>query len=161
MSKPNRGWQQRINAAIADLRPIDSCRYYRVPRDLEENSMHLKESANAPDTLEQDANAYFTVSSEAIVEEPQSVISQTRCQSADPVIARFRASLTNIQTSELERLYGRLPQLDDHSKEVIQQFADCLVSKMLHPPLECLRNEGHNQSSDELIDALQRLFRLS
>ena len=124
--------------------------------------MHLKESANAPDTLEQNANAYFTVSSEAIVEEPiQSVISQTRCQAADPVIARFRASLTNIQTSELERLYGRLPQLDDHSKEAIQQFADCLISKMLHPPLECLRNEGRNQSSDGLIDALQRLFRLS
>ena len=126
--------------------------------------MHLKESANAPDTLEQNANAFLTVSSEAghMLEEPiQSVISQTRCQAADPVIARFRASLTNIQTSELERLYGRLPQLDDHSKEAIQQFADCLISKMLHPPLECLRNESRNQSSDGLIDALQRLFRLS
>jgi glutamyl-tRNA reductase len=106
----------------------------------------------------------LAVPSEAgpILEEPiQSVISQTRCQAADPVIARFRASLTNIQTSELERLYGRLPQLDDHSKEAIQQFADCLLTKMLHPPLECLRNESLNESPDGLIDALQRLFRLS
>jgi glutamyl-tRNA reductase len=126
--------------------------------------MHLKESANAPDTLERNANAFLALSSEAgpILEEPiQSAISHTRCQAADPVIARFRDSLTNIQTSELERLYGRLPQLDDRSREAIQQFADCLISKMLHPPLECLRNESRKQSPDGLVDALQRLFRLS
>jgi glutamyl-tRNA reductase len=126
--------------------------------------MHLNESANAPDTLERNANAFLGPSSETdpILEEPmQSAISHTRCQAADPVIARFRASLTNIQTSELERLYGRMPQLDDRSKEAIQQFADCLISKMLHPPLECLCNESREQSPDGLIDALQRLFRLS
>ena len=125
--------------------------------------MHLKESANAPDALKRNANAFLSQSAEAgpILEDPiQSAISHTRCQSADPVIARFRDSLTNIQTSELKRLYGRLPQLDDRSREAIQQFADCLISKMLHPPLECLRNESRNQSSDGLIDALQRLFRL-
>ena len=91
----------------------------------------------------------------------QSAISHARCQATDPVIARFRAALTAIQISELERLYGRLPQLDDRSKEAIQKFADCLISKMLHPPLECLRNESRKQSPDGLIDALQRLFRLS
>jgi glutamyl-tRNA reductase len=125
--------------------------------------MHSKEVVNAPNTPERDANEYLSLSSEAvpIIDEPiQSAISLARRQVADPVIARFRDSLTNIQTSELERLYGRLPQLNDRSREAIQQFADCLISKMLHPPLECLRNESRNQSPDGLIDALQRLFRL-
>jgi glutamyl-tRNA reductase len=80
---------------------------------------------------------------------------------ADPVIARFRAALQNVQTNELERLYNRLPELDEHSRRVIWQFADCLVEKVLHPPLECLRDESRHGYPHRLLNALQRLFRLS
>ena len=77
-----------------------------------------------------------------IVESILSTDSETDHQAADPVIARFRAALESVQTSELERLYRRLPELDDHSRQVIWQFADCLVLNMLRPPLECLRDES-------------------
>ena len=73
--------------------------------------MHLKESANAPDTLERNANAFLALSSEAgpILEEPiQSAISHTRCQAADPVIARFRAIL-NEHSDQRTRAALRTP----------------------------------------------------
>jgi glutamyl-tRNA reductase len=79
----------------------------------------------------------------------------------DPVLARFRAALTSIRTKELDRLYNRLPELDDRSRQEIGQFADCLVATILRPPLESLRDGAYDNSSSQLLDALQRLFQLA
>jgi glutamyl-tRNA reductase len=98
---------------------------------------------------------------EKIVEEEiLSFAAETRHRASVPVIARFRESLEGVQASELDRLYARLPELDDRSKQEIRQFADRLLAKMLHPPLESLRDESRNGSPHGLIDALQRLFQL-
>ncbi len=79
----------------------------------------------------------------------------------DPVIARFRAALTSIRTKELDRLYHRLPGLDERSRLEIGHFADCLVATILRPPLESLRDETFDNSSPRLLDALERLFQLA
>jgi glutamyl-tRNA reductase len=79
----------------------------------------------------------------------------------EPVIARFRAALTSIRTKELDRLYNRLPELDERSRHEIGQFADCLVATILRPPLESLRDGAYDNSSPRLLDALQRLFQLA
>jgi glutamyl-tRNA reductase len=84
----------------------------------------------------------------------------TRHRAAAPVIARFREGLECVQLSELERLYNRLPNLDERSRNEIRQFADRLVAKMLHPPLESLRDESRNGTHHGLLEALQRLFQL-
>ena len=51
-----------------------------------------------------------------------------------------RAALTSIRTKELDRLYNRLPELDERSRQEIGQFADRLVATILRPPLESLRD---------------------
>jgi glutamyl-tRNA reductase len=78
-------------------------------------------------------------------------------------IARFRAALIAIQTAELERLYDRLPKLNDESREEIRQFSDRLVANVLDPPLKSLRmsNDLDIGSPELLVDALQRLFKLN
>ena len=88
------------------------------------------------------------------------VVGEARQHSDDTVITRFRAALNRIRASELERLYDRLPELDEHSRQVIHQFADRLVAKMLHPPLESLRDETTNMLRQRLLAALQKLFQL-
>jgi glutamyl-tRNA reductase len=93
-------------------------------------------------------------------EEVCGFVAHTRHRASGPVIARFRAGLENIQEEELQRLYNRLPELDDRSRQEIHQFADRLVAKMLHPPLESLRDETRNGTHHGLLDALQRLFQL-
>jgi glutamyl-tRNA reductase len=95
-----------------------------------------------------------------VQEETQAFVSGTRHRAAAPVIARFREGLQNVQMAELERLYDRLPELDQRSRNEIRQFADRLVAKMLHPPLESLRDESHNGTHHGLLEALQRLFQL-
>ena len=77
-----------------------------------------------------------------------------------PVIARFREGLEKSQAAELERLFTRLPDLDERSRQEIEQFADRLVGKMLHPPLESLRDESQHGPPHGLLEALQRLFQL-
>jgi glutamyl-tRNA reductase len=42
----------------------------------------------------------------------------------------------------------------------VEYFADRLVNKLLHPPLQSLRDEAYQDSADGLLDALKRLFRL-
>jgi glutamyl-tRNA reductase len=98
---------------------------------------------------------------EAIVdEETQRFVAEVRHKATGPVIARFREGLEKSQLAELERLFTRLPDLDERSREEIVQFADRLVAKMLHPPLASLRDESENGPPHGLLEALQRLFQL-
>jgi glutamyl-tRNA reductase len=95
-----------------------------------------------------------------IAEETAAFVADTRHRASGPVIARLREGLESVQLAELERLYNRLPELDDRARQEIRQFAHRLVAKMLHPPLESLRQETRNGSHHSLLEALQRLFQL-
>jgi glutamyl-tRNA reductase len=95
-----------------------------------------------------------------IDEEVDSFVADTRRRASGPVIARLREGLESTQSSELERLYDRLPDLDERTRQEIRQFSDRLVAKMLHPPLESLRDETRNGTQHGLLEALQRLFQL-
>lgn len=95
-----------------------------------------------------------------IEEERQRFFVDARHRLSAPVIARLRSGLDGPKKSELDRLFNKLPDLDDHSREEIEQFADRLVNKMLHPPMESLRDESKNGSPHSLLHALQRLFQL-
>lgn len=77
------------------------------------------------------------------------------------VIARFRAALETLQAAELERLYDRLPKLNEQSREEIRQFSDRLVAKVLDPPQKLLGEESGSSSPQALLEALQRLFQLN
>jgi len=98
---------------------------------------------------------------EAIVEEEtRRFVAEVRHKATGPIIARFREGLEKSQLAELERLFTRLPDLDDRARAEIVQFADRLVAKMLHPPLASLRDESEHGPPHGLLEALQRLFQL-
>lgn len=77
------------------------------------------------------------------------------------VIARFRAAIEAVQAAELDRLYDRLPALNEQSRQEIRQFSDRLVAEVLDPPVRSLSDESINSSPHALLDALQRLFQLN
>jgi glutamyl-tRNA reductase len=95
-----------------------------------------------------------------IDEETRAFVRGARHRAAGPVIARFRQGLETVQAAELERLFDRLPEMDERARNEIRQFADRLVAKMLHPPLESLRDETRNGTHHGLLEALQKLFQL-
>ena len=77
-----------------------------------------------------------------------------------PVIRQLRQGWQKPKEEELERLLNRLPELDDRGREEIRRSFDRLVNKLLHPPLESLRDESRHGIPNVLIDALSRLFKL-
>ena len=139
-----------------------------VPRDFEpaigdELGVYLYGIDDLTDACERNRKARQSAlpAAERIVEEEtREFVSGARHRAAAPVIARFREGLQTVQLAELDRLYDRLPELDQRSRDEIRQFADRLVAKMLHPPLESLRDESHNGTHHGLLEALQRLFQL-
>ncbi len=48
----------------------------------------------------------------------------------------------------------------ERARDEIRQSFDRLVNKLLHPPLESLRDESRHGFPAALVDALARLFQL-
>lgn len=139
-----------------------------MPRDFEpaigqELGVHLcgiDDLAEACDRNRQVRQGELSVAEKIIDEETRAFVADAHHRESGPVIARFREGLEVVQLAELERLYERLPDLGDRERREIRQAFDRLVAKILHPPLESLRDESRHASHSGLLDALQRLFQL-
>jgi len=77
-----------------------------------------------------------------------------------PVIRRLRQGWQKPKEEELRRLLNKLPELDERQQAEITQAFERLVNKLLHPPLESLRDESRHGIPSALMDALSRLFQL-
>ena len=75
-----------------------------------------------------------------------------------PVIHRLREHWTDISRSELDRLYRKLPTLDNAQRQAIEATIQRIVNKLLHPPLEALKDEAKEGTPEGLLHAIRRLF---
>lgn len=78
-----------------------------------------------------------------------------------PIIRRLRDCWQQPKDDELKRLLNRLPNLAPAEQEEVRQSFERLVNKLLHPPLESLRDEARHGVPHGLLDALKRLFKLT
>jgi len=98
---------------------------------------------------------------EKIVEtEALAFLTESRHRVSGPVIAQLKRGFEQTKTQELQRLLSKLDHLNEQEQREIELFADRLVGKLLHPPLESLRDVSKNGSPSHLLDALRRLFQL-
>ena len=77
-----------------------------------------------------------------------------------PLIQQLRQGWEKPKEEEVRRLLNKLPDLDERGREEIRRAFDRLVNKLLHPPLESLRDESRHGIPRTLLDALAKLFRL-
>lgn len=77
-----------------------------------------------------------------------------------PTIRRLKEKADEVKADELRRLLNKLPDLEQRNVDEIERSFDRLVGKLLHPPLESLRDEAAEGSPHGLLEALKRLFRL-
>ena len=79
-----------------------------------------------------------------------------------PWIGRLKQQANEIKAAELERLLNKLGDAADDPK--VRQEIDVtlgrVVNKLLHPPLESLREEISPEEGSGLLDALKKLFQL-
>lgn len=101
------------------------------------------------------------------VEKAQSIIDQETeafmkdlsHRATGPIVKRLREQWQDIRDAETDRLFNKLPHLERDRAE-IEKSIERIVNKLLHPPLEVLRDESREGSPHGLLDALKRLFRI-
>ncbi|MFN0018672.1 MAG: glutamyl-tRNA reductase [Pirellulaceae bacterium] len=95
-----------------------------------------------------------------IAEETARFMADLHHRATAPTIKRLKARADEVKAEELARLLNKLSSLDAKSQAEIRQAFDRLVNKLLHPPLESLRDEATKGAPHGLLDALKRLFQL-
>jgi glutamyl-tRNA reductase len=97
----------------------------------------------------------------AIVEaEAAEFMADLNRRATGPIIRRLKQGAQQPMEDELRRLFNRLPDLDERARAEIEQSFQRLVNKLLHPPLESLRDEAREGVPHGLLEALKRLFQL-
>ena len=95
-----------------------------------------------------------------IHDEAARFMADARHRSTSPWIHQLKTQADSQKEKELLRLFNKLEQLDDQTRDEIRQSFDRLTNKLLHPPLESLRNDNTQGGQHGLLDALKRLFQL-
>jgi glutamyl-tRNA reductase len=97
-----------------------------------------------------------------IEEETARFMTDLHHRSTGPTIKRLKARADEVKDEELTRLMNKVGgNMDPKLRGEIEKAFDRLVNKLLHPPLESLRDEASQGAPHGLLDALKRLFRLS
>jgi glutamyl-tRNA reductase len=79
-----------------------------------------------------------------------------RARAAVPTIQALADRAETRRSTELERLFRRMPELEDHERELVEQMSRRLVAGILHAPLAVLNDDA----SGELEQAARQLFSL-
>ncbi|MFO7905834.1 MAG: glutamyl-tRNA reductase [Pirellulaceae bacterium] len=78
-----------------------------------------------------------------------------------PTIQRLHQQADQVKNDEIQRLLNKLGNIDPHSEKEIKRAFDRLTKKLLHPPLESLRDEARTGPPHGLLAALRHLFQIS
>ncbi|MFO0868276.1 MAG: glutamyl-tRNA reductase [Pirellulales bacterium] len=95
-----------------------------------------------------------------IEEETQRFMRELYHRATGPTIKRLKDRADEMKREELTRLLNKLGTVDERLRDEISRSFDRLINKVLHPPLESLRDEAQSGTPHGLLDALKRLFRL-
>ena len=95
-----------------------------------------------------------------INEETEKFMHDVYHRATGPIIKRLREEWDTIRQQEVEALFARLPHLSDADKKAVERSVERIINKLLHPPLEVLRDEARTGPPHGLLSALMRLFHL-
>lgn len=99
---------------------------------------------------------------EIVEQETEKFLGEQKHRGSGETIKQLREQALAIKQAELERLISRLQtqELDESTKKELEIAFDRLVNKILHPPMQSLREHADTGQHASLLDALRRLFQL-
>jgi glutamyl-tRNA reductase len=155
---------------------IDACRYQRtlfildlaVPRDFDPAVgdclgvylYSIDDLQSACETNRRQREREWPKAQRIIDLETDRFLADWHHRITGPAIRQLKESTELIKQAELQRLLNKLGSVDPLLENEIRTAFDRLVNKMLHPPLETLRDEAQSGAPHGLLDALRRLFQL-
>jgi glutamyl-tRNA reductase len=95
-----------------------------------------------------------------IEDETTRFMTELHHRATGPTIRRLKEQADEVKAEELQRLFNKLPELESETRDEIAKSLSRVVNKLLHPPLESLRDEAQSGSPHGLLDALKRLFQI-
>ncbi len=95
-----------------------------------------------------------------IRQETELFLQEMRRRDSDDVIRQLRQTWNSIKKTELDRLLRKCTNLDSKTEDEIRYSFDRLVNKLLHPPMESLKDEIVQEDSPRFLELIRRLFRL-
>lgn len=96
-----------------------------------------------------------------IEEETSRFMQDVYHKATGPVVQRLREHWEEISRQELDLLFRKLPELGEKERLAVEKTISRIVNKLLHPPLETLRDEAKSGPPHGLLDVLKRLFNLN
>lgn len=167
---------ERPIVTLADYRRIEAHRYQRplfildlaIPRDfdpaigdcLQVFLYSIDDLRKVCEANRAQRDAELPAALAIVEEETSRFMADLYHRTTGPIIKRLKQDWQRPKDEELRRLLNKLPDLDDRARAEISQAFDRLLNKLLHPPLEVLRDEAQHGIPHALVDAVKRLFQL-
>jgi len=95
-----------------------------------------------------------------VAEELSAFLAARRSASVTPTVVALRTMATGVVDGELQRLAGRLPQLDDAARAEIEQTVRRVADKLLHQPTVRVKELANEAGAVSYATALAELFAL-
>jgi glutamyl-tRNA reductase len=95
-----------------------------------------------------------------IEEEVERFVLDSAQRQAAPLVAQLREAIEETRMAELARFSGRLSQMGDEEREVIETITRSIVAKLLHNPSVRLREAAGTPQGERLSAAVRDLFNL-
>jgi glutamyl-tRNA reductase len=167
---------QELIVTAYDFKQIESQRYQRplaildlaVPRDFDPAIgdclgvylYGIDDLSEACQRNRKSREKEWPAAERIVEEETAKFMADLNHRATAPTIRRLRESCDLLMSDELRRLFNKLPELDETSQHEVRRAFERFTNKMLHPPLESLRDEAHEGTPHGLLEALKRLFQL-
>ena len=75
-----------------------------------------------------------------------------------PTIVQLRDSLEKVRRDEIERNRRHLKDLSPEQQAAVDQITKSIVNKILHPPIEQLKQMAHDPQGADLADLIRKIF---
>ncbi len=99
-----------------------------------------------------------------VADETDQFFRDSRRRASGSTIAQLKRQANEVKDEELKRLMNRLESVSDSDRQQIEKSFHRVINKLLHPPLESIREESDSDvdSSESvgLLEAMRRLFKL-
>jgi glutamyl-tRNA reductase len=97
---------------------------------------------------------------EIVAERARAYLRWYQSRAAGPLIATLRTKAETIRRTEIDRLFSRLPELDERQRQLIAGMSVSILNRLLHAPVTKLREtaaEGAHVSDSDFADRLADL----
>ncbi len=95
---------------------------------------------------------------EIVVNEVEAFCLKMQTRDVVPTIVQLRESLEKVRRDEIERNRRHLKDLSPEQQAAVDQITKSLVNKILHPPIEHLKQMAHEPQGADLAELIRKIF---